>query len=52
MSDHARALLAQTAALTLEADPADWADQHRPVPLPDDEYPHVDTHTVIDRYGG
>lgn len=25
----------------LEADPMDWADQQRPQPVPDDDYPHA-----------
>jgi hypothetical protein len=26
--------------MPVEADPADWAEQQQPVPLPDDEYPY------------
>ena len=43
MADSAYALLDSTVELTLEADPVDWVEQHHPVPLPDDEYPHADT---------
>lgn len=25
----------------VDADPADWAEQQRAVPLPEDEYPHA-----------
>jgi hypothetical protein len=35
--------------LTLEADAADWAEQHQAVPLPDDEYPHADAHHFFDQ---
>lgn len=43
MADYARSLLDQTAVLAVEADLADWAEQHHSVHLPDDEYPHADT---------
>lgn len=29
-------------ALPVEVDPLDWADQHQLVPLPEDDYPHVE----------
>jgi hypothetical protein len=29
-------------SLPVEVDPLDWADQHQLVPLPEDDYPHVE----------
>lgn len=49
MADHAHTRPAPTGMLTLEADAADWAEQHQAVPLPDDEYPHADAHHFFDQ---
>ena len=50
MADYAPTLFDQTVALTLEANLADWVEQNRPVLLPDDEYPHADSHSAIGRH--
>jgi hypothetical protein len=49
MAHPVHTLPAPIAMLTLDADAADWAEQHEPVPLPDDEYPHTDIHNVSDQ---
>lgn len=41
MMDSQGQFAAHTDALTVEADLADWAEQHDAVLLPDDEYPRV-----------
>ncbi|HXO83240.1 MAG TPA: hypothetical protein VN856_25540 [Mycobacterium sp.] len=41
MIEDALTLLAGKPSLTVEADLTDWAEQHYPVTLPDDEYPHT-----------
>jgi hypothetical protein len=47
MIDTMSRFAAQIAAMTVEADLVDWAEQHDAVPLPDDEYPHVGDDDVL-----
>jgi hypothetical protein len=47
MMDAMSRFAAQIAAMTVEADLVDWAEQHDAVPLPDDEYPHVGDGDVL-----
>ncbi|WAJ45017.1 hypothetical protein OK015_00280 [Mycobacterium sp. Aquia_216] len=41
----------QATAMTVEADPVDWAEQHDVVPLPDDEYPHAGDDALVSASG-
>jgi hypothetical protein len=36
-----RGIVVELDALPIEVDLLDWADQHRLVPLSEDDYPHV-----------
>jgi hypothetical protein len=49
VADYAPTMSDWAAALTREADLTDWIEQHCPVSLPEDEYPHVDIRTAIGR---
>lgn len=46
---HDHSHLTDPDAVPMEADPTDWAEQQWPVPLLDDEYPHVtDSRLLLD----